>query len=109
MLIYFIFGKYILAKAIYREGYERLQPVNKTFFELSAKDNNGNMFSFESLKSKKAIIVFNSASEWGLSTSNYNGLDALYKKYSDQGLEIVDFPSNTFNQEPRSDQQIKEW
>jgi len=42
---------------------EENQPVNKTFFELSAKDNNGNMFSFESLKSKKAIIVFNSASE----------------------------------------------
>jgi len=41
---------------------EKLDPVNKTFFELSSNDVDGNQFNFSSLQSYKATLIFNSAS-----------------------------------------------
>ena len=32
-------------------------------------------------------------------THQYDGLEALYKKYKDQGLEIIAVPSNQFGEE----------
>ncbi|EZG86032.1 glutathione peroxidase [Gregarina niphandrodes] len=60
---------------------------------------NGNTFDVASLKSKKAIIVVNTASKCGLTGGHYDKLQELYDKYSDQGLEILGFPSNDFSQE----------
>ena len=38
----------------------------------------------------------------------YSGLESIYKKYRDQGLRILAFPSNDFNsQEPGSNTEIK--
>ena len=41
---------------------EKLQKPAKTFFEMSAKDIDGNMVDFSSYKSKKAFIIVNVAS-----------------------------------------------
>ena len=44
---------------------EYLEPVEGSFFDLSAKDIDGNDYSFQDLKDKrvKAVVVMNSASE----------------------------------------------
>jgi glutathione peroxidase len=54
----------------------------------------------------KVLLIFNSATKCGY-TPQYEGIQELYEKYKDQGLEIIDLPCNQFlNQAPGSDQEI---
>jgi glutathione peroxidase len=55
----------------------------------------------------KVRLVVNVASRCGL-TPQYEGLEALYRKYHDRGFEILAFPANEFGaQEPGTDEEIK--
>jgi len=57
----------------------------------------------------KVVLIVNTASECGF-TYQYEGLQALHKKYAAQGLSILGFPSNDFGaQEPGSDAEIQEF
>ena len=57
----------------------------------------------------KVILMVNTASKCG-NTPQYAPLEALYKKYADQGFVILGFPSNDFgHQEPGSDIEISEF
>lgn len=59
--------------------------------------------------SGKVRLVVNVASRCGL-TPQYEGLEALYRKYKSQGFEILAFPANEFGaQEPGSDDEIREF
>jgi glutathione peroxidase len=54
----------------------------------------------------KVILIVNTASKCGF-TPQYEGLEALYKKYKDKGFVILGFPENNFkNQEPGSNEEI---
>ncbi len=57
----------------------------------------------------KVVVVVNTASKCGL-TPQFEGLQALYAEFKDQGLEILGFPCNQFaSQEPGTAEEAGEF
>ena len=74
-------------------------------YDLEVKDKDGKVVSMETYRGKVLLIV-NTATGCGF-TPQYEGLQSLYNKYQDKGLEILDFPCNQFgNQAPGNEQEI---
>ena len=76
-----------------------------TIFDFHATSIRGDDVSLERYRGKVLLIV-NVASRCGF-TPQYTGLQSLYDKYHDRGLEILAFPCNQFGgQEPGSDEEV---
>lgn len=79
-----------------------------TIHAFQAKTIDGKEVPLSQYKGKTLLIV-NVASRCGF-TPQYEGLEALYRKYKDQGFEILGFPCNQFgSQEPGTETEIKEF
>lgn len=77
-------------------------------YDFKALSNRGLDFDFAQLEGKVLMIV-NTASKCGF-TPQYDGLEALYQKYKDQGFVIIGFPCDQFaGQEPGSNEEIAEF
>lgn len=74
-------------------------------YDITAADAEGNEISLSDYNGKVLLIV-NTATGCGF-TPQYEGFQALYEKYGDQGFEVLDFPCNQFgNQAPGTDEEI---
>ena len=79
-----------------------------TIFDFKALNNKGVEVDMAQY-SGNVLLIVNTASKCGF-TPQYDGLEALYQKYKDQGLVILGFPCDQFaNQEPGSDAEIAEF
>ena len=78
----------------------------ESIYNFKAKTLQGKEIDFSEFKNKTLLIV-NTASKCGF-TPQYEGLEKLYQQYKDQGLVILAFPCNQFNnQEPGDSASIK--
>ena len=79
-----------------------------SIYELKVKNRNGEDISLSEFKDK-VLLVVNTATGCGF-TPQYEGLENLYKKYHENGIEIIDIPCNQFgNQAPGTDEEIHEF
>ncbi len=77
-------------------------------YGIEVKDMSGKAVKLSGYEGKTLLIV-NVASKCGY-TKQYSGLEAIYRKYKDQGFEILAFPCNDFGgQEPGTNEEIQEF
>ncbi len=77
-------------------------------YDITVNDMNGTKVNLSKYKGKTLLIV-NTATGCGF-TPQYEGLETLYEKYGNDGLEILDFPCNQFgHQAPGTAQEIHEF
>ena len=77
-------------------------------YDFTVLDRRGKEVSLREYKGKVLLIV-NTATRCGF-TPQYEELEAMYKDYKDQGLEILDFPCNQFGQQaPGTEEEIHEF
>lgn len=80
--------------------------MERSAYEFTVKAANGTEYPLSPLIGKVTLIV-NVASKCGF-TSQYAGLEALFKKYKDKGFMVLGFPCNQFGgQEPGSAEEIQ--
>ena len=80
----------------------------KTVYDFTVKDRKGKDVSLKEYANEVLLIV-NTATKCGL-TPQYEGLEAMYEKYHDQGFEVIDVPCNQFaGQTPGTDEEIHEF
>ncbi|MGX8716150.1 MAG: glutathione peroxidase [Lachnospiraceae bacterium] len=78
------------------------------FYDYTIKDGKGNDVNLKDYEGK-VVLVVNTATGCGF-TPHYKDLEAMYEKYHDKGLEIIDIPCNQFaGQAPESDEEIHQF
>ena len=77
-------------------------------YDFKVMNDEGQEVSLSDYKGKVLLIV-NTATRCGF-TPQYNELEALYKKFKSEGLEILDFPCNQFGEQaPETIQEIHQF
>ena len=83
----------------------------------NASSGSAHLFSFPGLKggsialndyAGKVVMIVNTASFCGF-TNQFKELEALYERYKAKGFVVIGVPSNDFNQEPGSSEDIAQF
>ena len=89
-----------------KETHEQI--TDKTIYDFTLNDINGDKYDLKDL-SGKVILIVNVASRCGF-TNQYIGLEKLYNQYKKDDFLVIGIPSNDFgNQEPGTEKSIKEF
>ncbi len=84
-------------------------PTNNLLTKIPYVNADGTSGTLAQEYSGKVVLVVNTASKCGY-TPQYAGLETIYRRYKDQGLVVVAFPSNDYGgQEPGSNADIAEF
>jgi len=75
-------------------------------FNIATADGSAIRLSKHTFPGVKVFLIVNTASESELATQ-FTELEQLWNEYRDKGLQIIAFPSNSFNQEPLTDNEIQ--
>ena len=84
-----------------------LAKYENIFFDFKIDGINGEVINFTDYKGK-VILMVNTASYCGF-TKQYDDLQNLWDKYKSEGLVVLGVPSNSFNQEQKTDKDVKEF
>tara|TARA_Y100000766_G_scaffold33168_1_gene22992 strand:- start:299 stop:808 length:510 start_codon:yes stop_codon:yes gene_type:complete len=79
----------------------------KNFYDLEIENINGDIINIKDYENKVVLIV-NTASYCGF-TKQYEDLQDLWDQYKSKGLVVLGVPSNTFNQEKKSNDEVKKF
>ena len=79
----------------------------KNFFDLQINNINGEIINLSDYKNK-VILLVNTASYCGF-TKQYSDLQKLWDDYKKDGLVVIGVPSNSFNQEKKSENDVKKF
>jgi len=71
-------------------------------YELEVKTPAGETIKFSDFRGRVLLLV-NTATKCGFAP-HFRGLEALHQKYNEQGLVVIGFPCNQFNQEPETNE-----
>ncbi len=84
-----------------------LAQYEKIFFDFKINSITGDLIDLNDFRGKPVLIV-NTASYCGF-TKQYNDMQELWDKYQDKGLVVLGIPSNSFNQEKKNNDDVKEF
>ena len=84
-----------------------LANYDKIFYDFNIEGINGEVIDFKEYKGKVVLIV-NTASYCGF-TNQYDDLQKLWDMYKSRGLIVLGIPSDSFNQEKKSDDEVKKF
>lgn len=113
LVLVLVLAAVALAGAAYRYGFifnptPTAAPTQRSIYEFSMRDIDGRDVRLDAYEGK-VIMIVNVASKCGY-TPQYEGLEAVYRKYKDQGFVVLGFPANNFmGQEPGTEADIKEF
>ena len=80
---------------------------DKIFYDFKIQSISGKIINLKDFENK-VILVVNTASYCGF-TKQYADLQKLWDMYKAKGLIVLGIPSNSFNQEKNSDDQVKDF
>ena len=84
-----------------------ISSYEKSFFDFKINSINGEIIDLNDYRNK-VILVVNTASYCGF-TKQYTELQMLWEKYKSRGLIVLGVPSNSFNQEKKNNNDVKEF
>jgi len=82
-------------------------PLN-SIYRLSSLDINGHLKSLSDFTGCVSLVV-NVASHWGKANITYEQLPLLHERYKNQGFAVLAFPSNDFEQEFETNEEIQKY
>ena len=80
---------------------------DKNFYDFQINDISGEIINFKDYKNK-VILIVNTASYCGF-TKQYNDMQNIWERYQNKGLLVLAVPSNSFNQEKKTEKEVKEF